>query len=115
MMNQGEHGGGSIQPEILPEHIRQNLKKYHRYVERLTCLECGYVGLMGVKADIKPWYATWWGGALLGGIAATLVSALFGGGLMVAVIVGAVVGGVAQLAGTTIISCPNCEADLQRR
>lgn len=110
-----EPNGNSVQPGVLPEHIRQNLKKYHQHAERITCLECGYVGPMGIKARIKPWYAKWWGSTLLAAIAATLVSAFFGGGLMVAAVVGGVVGIVTQLAGTTIISCPNCEADLQQR
>lgn len=70
---------------------------------------------MGIKADIKPWYARWWGSTLLAAIAATLFSALFGGGMMVAVVVGGVVGVVTQFAGKTILSCPNCEADLQQR
>ncbi len=112
-MSQNEPSVTSAQSGVLPEHIRQNLKKYRQHAERITCLECGYMGLMGIKAE--SWYAKWWGGALLGGIAATLVSVLFGGGLMVAVVAGGVVGVVASWVGTTIISCPNCEADLQRR
>lgn len=114
-MSQNEPSGTPAHSGVLPEHIRQNLKKYRQHAERITCLECGYVGLMGIKADTKPWYAKWWGSTLLAAIAATLVSAFLGGGLMVAAVVGGVVGVVTQLAGTTILSCPNCEAHLQKR
>lgn len=34
---------------ILPEHIRSSLGKYEKH-QNLACLECGYSGLMGVKA-----------------------------------------------------------------
>lgn len=78
-MSQNEPSRTSTQPGVLPEDIRQNLKKYHQHAERLTCPECGYVGLMGIKARIKPCYATWWGSILLAAIAATIASALFGG------------------------------------
>lgn len=115
-MNQNEPSVSHAQPEVLPEHIRLNLKKYHRYAERITCLECGYVGPMGIKASVKPWYATWWGSILLAAIAASIASALFGGiGMMAAVVVGGVVSALALSGGRDIHSCPNCEADLQRR
>lgn len=39
------------QVNILPEHIRISLGKYENH-QNLTCLECGYSGLMGVK-EIK--------------------------------------------------------------
>lgn len=31
----------------LPEHVRQNLKNYKMH-RQVTCLECGYIGLMGI-------------------------------------------------------------------
>lgn len=115
-MSQNEPSGTSTPPGVLPEHIRQNLKKYHQHAERITCLECGYVGPMGVKARIKPWYATWWGSILLAAIAASIVSVLFRGiGMMAAVIVGGLVSALALSGSRDIHSCPNCEADLQRR
>lgn len=46
-MSQTEPSGTSAQPRVLPEHIRQNLKKYRQHAERIPCLECGYVGPMG--------------------------------------------------------------------
>ncbi|MGK5017045.1 hypothetical protein [Janthinobacterium sp. HLS12-2] len=41
-MNQNNQG-----MTVLPEHVRANLAKYSEH-EQLTCLECGYVGMMGV-------------------------------------------------------------------
>lgn len=115
-MSQNETSGNPVQASVLPEHIRLNLKKYQRHAERITCLECGYVGPMGIKASVKPWYATWWGSILLAAIAASIASVLFGGiGMMAAVIVGGVVSALALSGGRDIHCCPNCEADLQRR
>ena len=34
-----------------------NLKKFKKHM-KLPCLECGYVGLMGVKTEIVPWYVS---------------------------------------------------------
>lgn len=115
-MNQSEPSGTSAQPGVLPEHIRQNLKKYRQHAERITCLECGYIGPMGIKARIKPWYATWWGSILLAAIAASIASVLFGGiGMIAAVILGGFASALALSVGRDIHSCPNCEADLLRR
>lgn len=109
-------GGTPAQQEVLPEHIRQNLKKYRQHAERITCLECGYVGPMGIKVRIKPWYATWWGSILLAAMAASIASVLLGGiGTMVAVIVGGLASALGLSGGRDIHSCPNCEADLHRR
>lgn len=36
---------------VLPEHIRASLSKYNEH-EQLTCLECGYSGLMGVSKKV---------------------------------------------------------------
>ena len=42
----------------LPEKIRLNLKKYQKH-RHLTCLECGYVGLMGVNNSITSTIIFW--------------------------------------------------------
>jgi len=43
----------------LSDHVRGNLKKHAKHTE-MTCLECGYAGLMGVKKTNVPWYVSWW-------------------------------------------------------
>lgn len=41
---------------VLPENIRANLAKCNNHKE-MTCLECGYVGLMGVlRTEVKYRY-----------------------------------------------------------
>jgi hypothetical protein len=46
-------------PNEIPEDIRVELRKFSRR-RPLTCLECGYVGLMGVQRSTCPWYFSWW-------------------------------------------------------
>lgn len=51
---------GTPQPSLqLSDHVRENLKKHAKHTE-MTCLECGYAGLMGVKKTNVPWYVSWW-------------------------------------------------------
>lgn len=111
-----ESGPDASATYALPEHVRMNLKKHQRHASGMTCLECGYTGLVGVKSSWKPWYATWWGSTLLSAAAACVAFVLFGGiGVVAAFVVGALVSGVAMSGSHEIYSCPNCEADLQRR
>lgn len=43
----------TAEPEVIPERIRKNLAKHEKHFP-LTCLECGYVGLMGhARTDKK--------------------------------------------------------------
>lgn len=115
-MNGNESPSGSTATFVLPDHIRKNLKKCQRHATGMTCLECGYTGLMGIKSSWKPWYATWWGSTLLSAVAACVAFVLFGGiGMVAAFVVGALVSGLAMSGSRDIYSCPSCEADLQRR
>ncbi|MCI4187161.1 hypothetical protein MRO89_14500 [Dickeya dianthicola] len=43
----------------IPENILKNLRNYKSH-KAVTCLTCGYSGHMGVKANIVPWYVSWW-------------------------------------------------------
>lgn len=56
---QQSHGATQAPPVPLPEHVRASLRKYQKHTT-MTCLECGYAGLMGVKQSTKPWYLSWW-------------------------------------------------------
>lgn len=115
-MNRNESPSDSTATYALPDHIRKNLKRHQRHAPGMTCLECGYTGLMGIKSSWKPWYASWWGSTLLSTAAACVAFVLFGGiGIAAAFIVGAVVSGLAMSGSRDIYSCPNCEAHLQRR
>lgn len=42
----------------IPEQIRHNLKGYEKY-RTITCLECGYMGRMGVLETVVPWYLSY--------------------------------------------------------
>ncbi len=42
----------------LPERVRLNLKKYQKH-RNLTCLECGYVGLMGINNSLASTIIFW--------------------------------------------------------
>lgn len=52
---------GNTEPPPMPlsEHVRASLRRYDTHTT-MTCLECGYAGLMGVKRSSKPWYLSWW-------------------------------------------------------
>ena len=54
-----QHESNAAGQTVLPEQVRLSLKKYQKHTN-LTCLECGYTGLMGVKRTIRPWYLSWW-------------------------------------------------------
>ncbi|MCK0915074.1 hypothetical protein [Acinetobacter pittii] len=93
---------------ILPEHIRANLKQYESH-HQCTCLECGYQGLMGVKQIITPWWATWW--AFLIGCALVFI----GSGFNIFFCIGfGFFWGVLRKTNTgAILFCPNCRSDLR--
>ena len=46
-----ESGPDASATYALPEHVRMNLKKHQRHAPGMTCLECGYTGLVGVKSS----------------------------------------------------------------
>jgi hypothetical protein len=58
---------------VLPQDIRNNIIKYKKRHNKVTCYECGYVGPMGIIKEHVPWYVSWWiiipftlGGIILG-------------------------------------------------
>lgn len=93
----------SGQSAVLPEHVRASLKKYGKHI-RMTCLECGYIGLMGVKKSKRPWYLSWWVV-----IAFFIVSMPFGPlGWGVPIILGLAM----AFSQKHTVECPNCCAEL---
>jgi ribosomal protein S27E len=91
-------GGESIQ---ISQHIREGLKGFSSHAPSVTCLECGYVGMMGVKKKVVPWYVSAWL------ILAILI--LSGGALFI-------IAGILLLIRIKItkkmVTCPNCRQDL---
>lgn len=114
-MNQNNQGGF-----VLPEHIRGSLSKYNEH-EQLTCLECGYSGLMGVsrKVDRVSKAKSW---TFIGSVIAIL--ALVGlyrmtkGYELLPWWVNFGIGAVAAfftLGSIKTYECPNCNKELNRQ
>lgn len=38
--------------------VLADIKKFPEFVDNMTCLECGYVGPMGIMKVDVPWYAS---------------------------------------------------------
>ena len=87
----------------IPGHILESIKKFEDH-QTVTCLECGYNGMMGVKANIVPWYVSWWTISIV-----IVVFAIFGG----AGFVFGLVLGLLRLAFVKhLVVCPNCNSEL---
>lgn len=114
-MNQNHQAGS-----VLPEHVRASLAKYSEH-EQLTCLECGYSGLMGVaqKTDRVPQKKFW----MYMTIAVTImllidVMLTMQGAAIIPWWLHILVGmGVAIFTAGSIkiYECPNCSAALSRK
>ncbi len=90
----------------LPEKIRLNLKKYEKH-RQVTCLECGYDGLMGIN---NPKYsgAIFW--IVLFGIAMFLTTLGVNFWIIFFIVFFATFF-KKSLFGDKVV-CPNCEKDL---
>jgi FHA domain len=101
-VNKQAHGIDSGVSTI-PAHIRENLKAFDNY-QNLMCLECGYSGMMGVKANIVPWYVSWWTIAFVG-----IVFAIFSGtGFGIGILFGVCLGIMRFALIKHVVVCPNC-------
>jgi len=88
----------------IPEKILVNLRKSNKHKESV-CLACGYSGLMGVKKESVPWYASWWFFAIAVALTLPFISSFaIGIGIAFAVI--------RFISLKYIVTCPNCETDL---
>jgi hypothetical protein len=92
----------------IPPEILENIKKYKKHVT-ITCLECGYTGLMGVKSDKTKWLNCFLLGAIVTTLAAGVVSLN-----MLPIIFGATVGISSEIVKKFILQCPSCGKDLLR-
>jgi hypothetical protein len=82
----------------IPADIRDELKKYKEH-RNLTCLECGYTGLMGIVKEVRPWYCATW---------LIILLALSGIGWIPLLII--MLGRAA--ATKALVNCPNCHRNL---
>ena len=96
---------------LIPENIRLNLKKYEKHLSR-TCLECGYVGLMGISRvdDSKK---NKWGIWVMGGFFVLFgFSVSFIGAIIIGAIAGLFVSMSDQQKIRTYVVCPSCSIEL---
>lgn len=91
----------------LPPEVLENIKKYSRYKNKVICLNCGYIGPMGIKEDVNINY---WPGIIIGTVVGVAGQFLFG---IPSIISGALVGAIFVLATFKVITiCPKCEASI---
>jgi endogenous inhibitor of DNA gyrase (YacG/DUF329 family) len=96
-------------PTIIPPNILEKLKRYGEHQPDVTCLECGYQGMMGLKSrGVRPFLS------MACAILITLGFAWFG--LWGLVISPAMLGVswivVMSQTAKPIVTCPNCDNDL---
>jgi hypothetical protein len=72
--------------------------------KELTCLECGYRGMMGVVKQVRPVWLSWPALVAIGLVLILLVPMTFGASLLLGAILGFIV--VVHQKATCI--CPNC-------
>ena len=92
----------------LPENIRLNLKKFDQHRE-VTCLECGYIGLMGIKKSNST--VIFW--IVLFGV--NFVLAATGIGFLFMFIFSCICMVFKSLVLGQNVVCPNCENNLKVR
>lgn len=83
----------------VPANIRENLKPFPKLRPGVTCLECGYTGLMGITRKEAPWYASW---------PVIIMLCLTGIGLFGAFILGMLREGKSKV----WCFCPNCRREI---
>lgn len=114
----------AAEPEVIPERIRKNLVKHEKHVP-LTCLECGYVGLMGHARTDKKYRMPMVVLAVLYfalagavtfipqlGMLGYFIQVQFGNWFW---IVPAVLLIFFMTKETTILECPNCQKEIAQR
>jgi hypothetical protein len=98
----------------LPDKIRENLKNYSKHLQ-LTCLECGYVGLMGIS-KVDQSQKNKWGIWVLCAIGFLLGSSFGALGIITGLLFGALGGIAIGMSDKDKIKahvvCPNCMKEL---
>lgn len=94
---------------MIPSHILEVLKEFKEHRDNMTCLECGYKGMMGVKDNgMKPFSSAFW--ALL----VVFCVGVFGlvGIFASPAIFGAAWAFIMKASAKPILACPNCKSNL---
>ena len=95
----------------LPPNILAELKQYKAHRDNLTCLECGYRGMMGVKKGGGRPFMTVFIAVVLTAVAAELGAS---GLLLSPAILGVLLPVCWRLTSEPIFACPSCKAELHR-
>lgn len=94
---------------MIPPKILENLKQYPKH-RNVTCLECGYVGIAGIKKNGRRW--VW---SFFIALFYTILLAMFGvwGLFLSGCIFGGVYGVAWQVTAKPTVSCPSCNQELK--
>lgn len=95
----------------LPPEVLSELKQYKAHRENLTCLECGYRGMMGIKKSGGRPALTFFIAVVLTCVAAGLGAS---GVFLTPMIFGALLPLCWVLTSEPVYSCPSCKAELHR-
>ena len=79
-----EEAGESVVKTINPT-ILDKLNQFEAHTRRKeTCMACGYVGIMGIGDEIRPWWLSWWFIAVIAIVGSIFMGAglVIGGGLI---------------------------------
>lgn len=91
--------------DLTPE-LLEKLKLYQIHTN-MSCLECGYSGLMGVTSTVAPWYCSLWFWA-----PAFILLSLTGVGFIAIFFVGAFIGVISFYSQKKHTVCPSCDKSL---
>ncbi len=86
--------------------ILNKLNQFDAHTRRKeTCMACGYVGVMGIGDEIRPWWLSWWCIVLI----AIFGSIFMGAGL----VIGAILIGLRYFGDfdSLVLVCPNCDEE----
>lgn len=94
---------------VVPTHILEKLKIHQSHHPDVTCMECGYKGMMGIKSNgSKPLMSAFWAMVI------TFWAGWFGAfGIVISpAIFGAAWAIIMRASSKPLVTCPNCDKDL---
>lgn len=104
--SEAHHGEGEPAVKTINPGILDKLSQFEAHTRRNeTCMACGYVGIMGIGDEIRPWWLSWWFIAVI----AIVGSIFMGAGLVIG-------GGLIALRyfgdfDSMVLVCPSCDAE----
>ena len=98
--------------ELLPPKILENLKGYKEHHNNMTCLECGYIGMMGVKSKKINYFYCFLEASFI-----AIVFAIFNiYGLFITPLIWGSAFGICELFNEKVfLFCPNCQKVVSKK